>query len=74
VHDLGLGHTWEFSTALGKASYEVPELLAGLLGARSQVPGVPGTHVRVTTPPEITPYYHLNHSFWSLSDNKEVSR
>jgi hypothetical protein len=28
----------------------------------------------VTTPSEIIPYYHLNHSFWSLSDNKEVSR
>jgi hypothetical protein len=28
----------------------------------------------VTTPPEIIPYYCLNHSFWSLSDNKEVSR
>jgi hypothetical protein len=28
----------------------------------------------VTTPPEIIPYYRLNHSVWSLSDNKEVSR
>jgi hypothetical protein len=28
----------------------------------------------VTTPPEIIPYYRLNHSFWSLSNNKEVSR
>jgi hypothetical protein len=28
----------------------------------------------VTTPPEIIPYYHLNHSIWSLSDNKEASR
>jgi hypothetical protein len=28
----------------------------------------------VTTPPEIIPYYRLNHSIWSLSDNKEVSR
>jgi hypothetical protein len=28
----------------------------------------------VTTPPEIIPYYHRNHSIWSLSDNKEVSR
>jgi hypothetical protein len=27
----------------------------------------------VTTPPEIIPYYRLNHSIWSLSDNKEVS-
>jgi hypothetical protein len=27
----------------------------------------------VTTPPEIISYYRLNHSFWSLSDNKEVS-
>jgi hypothetical protein len=28
----------------------------------------------VTTPPEIIPYYRLNHSVWSLSDNKEISR
>jgi hypothetical protein len=45
VHDLGLGHTREFSKALGKASYEVQERLAGLLGARPQVPGVPEVHV-----------------------------
>jgi hypothetical protein len=28
----------------------------------------------VTTPLEIIPYYHPNHSIWSLSDNKESSR
>jgi hypothetical protein len=28
----------------------------------------------VTTPLEIITYYRLNHSFWSLSDNKESSR
>jgi hypothetical protein len=28
----------------------------------------------VTTPPEIIPYCRLNHSIWSLSDNKEASR
>jgi hypothetical protein len=28
----------------------------------------------VTTPPEIIPYYRLNHSIWSSSNNKEVSR
>jgi hypothetical protein len=27
----------------------------------------------VITPPRIIPYYRLNHSIWSLSDNKEVS-
>jgi hypothetical protein len=27
----------------------------------------------VTTPSEIIPYYRLNHSIWSLSDNKEPS-
>jgi hypothetical protein len=27
----------------------------------------------VTTPSEIIPYYCLNHSIWSLSDNKEPS-
>jgi hypothetical protein len=34
-----------------------------------------GVHpLSVTTPSEIILYYRLNHSFWSLSDNKEVSR
>jgi hypothetical protein len=28
----------------------------------------------VTTPSEIIPFYHLNHSIWSLSDSKESSR
>jgi hypothetical protein len=28
----------------------------------------------VTTPSEIIPYYRLNHSIWSISDNKESSR
>jgi hypothetical protein len=28
----------------------------------------------MTTPPKIIPYYHLNHSIWSSSDNKELSR
>jgi hypothetical protein len=32
------------------------------------------SHYGVTTPSEIIPYYHLNHSIWSLSDNKEPSR
>jgi hypothetical protein len=45
VHDLRLSHAWEFSTALGKAPYEVPERLAGLRGARPQVPRLSGTHV-----------------------------
>jgi hypothetical protein len=46
VHDLRLGHARELRTALGEAPYEVPERLAGLLGARAQVPGVPRAHVR----------------------------
>jgi hypothetical protein len=37
VHDFGPGHTWELRTALGEAPYEVPERLAGFLGARAQV-------------------------------------
>jgi hypothetical protein len=35
---------------------------------------IPWRKVSVTTPPEIIPYYRLNHSIWSLSNNKEVSR
>jgi hypothetical protein len=38
--------------------------------ARRIWPAVPN----VTTPPEIIPYYRLNHSIWSLNDNKESSR
>jgi hypothetical protein len=38
VHDLGLGHARELRAVLGEASYEVPERLAGFLGARVQVP------------------------------------
>jgi hypothetical protein len=46
VHDLGLCHAWELRTALGEASYEIPERLVGLLSARAQVPGVSRAHVR----------------------------
>jgi hypothetical protein len=46
VHDLRLCHARELGTALGEAPYEVPEQFAGLLGARTQVPGVPRAHVR----------------------------
>jgi hypothetical protein len=38
MHDLRLSYTRELGTALGEASYEVLERLAGLLGARPQVP------------------------------------
>jgi hypothetical protein len=33
----------------------------------------PERWTHVTTPSEIISYYHLNHSFWSLSNNKELS-
>jgi hypothetical protein len=46
VHNLGLRHAWELRAALGEASHEVPERLAGLLGAGAQIPGIPRTHVR----------------------------
>jgi hypothetical protein len=45
MHNLRLGYTRELSTTLGEASYEVPERLAGLLGALPQVPGVPRAHI-----------------------------
>jgi hypothetical protein len=45
MHDLRLGYARELSTALGEASYEVPERLARLLGARSQVPRVRRAYV-----------------------------
>jgi hypothetical protein len=44
-------------------------------GVRGALGGPNGTHAcQVTTPPEIIPYYRLNHSIWSLSDNKKASR
>jgi hypothetical protein len=46
MYDLGLGHARELRAALGEAPYEVPERLAGLLGACAQVPGVPRAHIR----------------------------
>jgi hypothetical protein len=46
VHDFVLRHARELRTALAEAPYEVPERFAGLLGARTQVPGVPRAHVR----------------------------
>jgi hypothetical protein len=51
VHDLGLSYAREFSTALGKMSYEILERLVGLLGARPQVSGVPRTHIRALEVP-----------------------
>jgi hypothetical protein len=46
VHDFGLRHAQEIRAALGEAPYEVPERLAGLLSARTQVPVVPRAHIR----------------------------
>jgi hypothetical protein len=46
MHDLGLDHARELRAALGEAPYEVPERLVGLLGARTQIPGVPRVQVR----------------------------
>jgi hypothetical protein len=33
MYDLGMGYARELRAALGEASYEVPERLAGLLGS-----------------------------------------
>jgi hypothetical protein len=46
VHNLGLRHARELRAALGEVPYEVPERLAGLLGAGAQVPGVTRAHIR----------------------------
>jgi hypothetical protein len=51
VNDLGLGHARELRAALGEAPYEVPERLAGLLGARAQILGVPRTYVHALEVP-----------------------
>jgi hypothetical protein len=64
VHDLGLGHARELRAALGEAPYEVPERLARLLGARTQIPGVSRAHVRALEVPhegadQIVPVVYL---------------
>jgi hypothetical protein len=46
MHNFRLSYAWELRAALGEALYEVPERLAGLLGARAQILGVPRAHVR----------------------------
>jgi hypothetical protein len=46
VYNLGLGHTREVHATLREVPYEVPERLAGLLGAHAQVPGVSRVHIR----------------------------
>jgi hypothetical protein len=46
VHNLGVGHARELYTALGETPFEVQERLVGILGACTQVPGVPRAHVR----------------------------
>jgi hypothetical protein len=51
VHDLGLSPTRELNGALAKASYEVPEQLARLLGACPQLLGVPRVHMRAVEVP-----------------------
>jgi hypothetical protein len=51
VHDLRLGHARELCAALGETPYEVPERLAGLLGACAQVPGVSRAYVRALEVP-----------------------
>jgi hypothetical protein len=43
-------------------------------GCSRHMTGDKGWFSSVTTPPEIIPYYDLNHSIWPLSDNKEPSR
>jgi hypothetical protein len=54
VHDLGLGHARELRAALGEASYEVPERLVGLLGARAQIQEFPRrTYVPWKFPTEV---------------------
>jgi hypothetical protein len=54
------------------SAYEVEHQASGRQVQRLEVRQ--GAVVAVTTPPEIISYYHLNHSIWSLRDNKEVSR
>jgi hypothetical protein len=51
VHDIGLGHARELCAALGEVSYKVLERLAGLLGARAQIPGVSRAYVHALEVP-----------------------
>jgi hypothetical protein len=63
--------TWDYVGA---------ELKVVIGGGYTEFAGFPVAHQKttgflgVTTPPKIIPYYHLNHSIWSLSANKKASR
>jgi hypothetical protein len=57
---------------IGKGSPCPPHKVSSPLHTKSE--GRRRLPMSVTTPPEIIPYYHLNHSIWSLSDTKESSR
>jgi hypothetical protein len=50
-----------------------PEVKSGVDQERVR-PGDSNQVTLVTTPSEIILYYCLNHSIWSLSDNKQSSR
>jgi hypothetical protein len=84
VHAFLEGTTcWDLVRELGRSSpvdsIELFDIATSFASGEETVgaifDGKKGKHVDdVTTPPEIIPYYRLNHSFWSLSNNKEVSR
>jgi hypothetical protein len=56
------------------ASQGVPITHIQFPPSSSPIPGYSEPSPVVTTPSEIILYYRLNHSIWSLSDNKESSR
>jgi hypothetical protein len=68
----------DFTSASGEANFQVLASHSQLqpLVRRALFFGASWFFKRrfVTTPPEVIPCYRLNHSIWSLSDNKEVSR
>jgi hypothetical protein len=67
-HSLTIQRIFEYQSIL--ASFIVNHVISINLIALVHTDALVPT---VTTPPEIIPYYRLNHSILSLSDNKESS-
>jgi hypothetical protein len=74
IKDLHRLHRSQQALPEGSLPSASHRLGRGLHGRQHSCASLTATLGIVTTPSEIILYYHLNHSIWSLSDNKESSR
>jgi hypothetical protein len=65
---------WPIRPVTDYASQEAPVRPLPCTGRTGVAQSTCENSFNVTTPSEIIPCYRLNHSIWSLSDNKESSR